>query len=71
MSFIYPKCPSCGEKASKGEGLGLSKASRHRFMWKCSSCGKVHIGTFRGFGVGWKEEDIGLLRRIKYKIFRQ
>lgn len=62
--YIYPECPSCGEKASKGEGVSLREVSSGEFCWTCSECKKRHRGMFGllSNSVRWKETKKPKLR---------
>jgi len=53
MSFIFPECPHCAEKASKGHGVDLSELPH--FTYVCDDCGAASRGYFFNYKVDWQE----------------
>lgn len=52
MAYIYPECPSCGNKASGDNGLDVHEMPS--FTWFCPECRTMHEGYF---GLSFTEVD--------------
>lgn len=63
---IYPTCPECDNKASKGEGVSFHELPTVK--WQCPNCGLIHSGEFwpEYIDVQWEDSrEPTTLDRIK------
>jgi transposase-like protein len=70
MSYIYPECPSCDNKASKENGVSLREAIQVTFEWKCPECDTIHEGSFNppATSVNWHDSRPTYRRRVRELI---
>jgi len=69
--LIYPTCPDCENKASKGNGVTARRASRKTFDWYCPECNTVHTGNFLvgASRVQWHYKSDGtIFTKLKHKL---
>lgn len=63
---IFPECPNCDNKASRGNGVTISQVAHPPWEWTCPECQTIHKGTFvpNSTEVVWHDHRPTLRRKV-------